>query len=247
MKNNLLLWLTAGIFSFNTQAIELLTENYPPYNHMENGKITGLSVEVVQAVLKEVNSNDKIRVFPWVRAYNKALKEKDVALFGVTRTPQREKLFHWVGAVNPSYNTCVYGLVDKKFDNVNKIEDLKQYRIGVVRGDIIEKYFFKKGFLNNIHIKSNTSHQANMEKLLVGRIDLAAMVDVSASYYIKQKNLIFKETLQKLYCLDELSSEGSYMIFSKKTSIDIVRKFRAGLKRIKQNGKFDEIIKKYIN
>ncbi|MCP4160824.1 MAG: hypothetical protein GY760_12190 [Deltaproteobacteria bacterium] len=35
------------------ESLEIVTEEFPPFNYTENGKITGCSTEVVEAVLKE--------------------------------------------------------------------------------------------------------------------------------------------------------------------------------------------------
>ena len=53
-----LAWLFAGLgcLSLNAAAadeLRIVTEELPPYNMTQNGQITGLSTEVVRAVLKE--------------------------------------------------------------------------------------------------------------------------------------------------------------------------------------------------
>jgi len=42
------------------QSIQVVTEEFPPYNYKENGKITGISTEVVQAILKKADINLKV-------------------------------------------------------------------------------------------------------------------------------------------------------------------------------------------
>ncbi len=54
----------------------------------QNGRITGLATEVLQAVLKEGN----IQSMPWARACELAQGPETVLIYSITRTPAREKL-----------------------------------------------------------------------------------------------------------------------------------------------------------
>jgi polar amino acid transport system substrate-binding protein len=38
----------------------------------------------------------KIELLPWVRAYNMALNRDNVLIYTITRTTERENLFHWI-------------------------------------------------------------------------------------------------------------------------------------------------------
>jgi polar amino acid transport system substrate-binding protein len=47
-------------------------------------------------------SRADIKIWPWARGYETALKEKNTVLFSTTRTEARENLFKWVGPIMPS-------------------------------------------------------------------------------------------------------------------------------------------------
>ena len=117
----------------------MFTETYPPYNMKEDGKLTGLSIEVLNAVLKQLNSKQTIEdvlLTNWSRAYSIALKNNNSMVFSTTRTESREPLFKWVG---PIVNTKVgaIALKDKKI-TINSIEDFNKYKIGAVLKDVGE-------------------------------------------------------------------------------------------------------------
>lgn len=82
--------------------IRVVTENLAPYNMVEGGQITGLSTEIVKAVLNNVGVSPRIEVLPWARAYDLALHSDSVLIYSIARTPQREHLFKWVGAIAPT-------------------------------------------------------------------------------------------------------------------------------------------------
>ena len=46
---------TACSVAHAAQPVRVLTEEFPPYNYTEQGRITGLGTEVVEAVLKELD------------------------------------------------------------------------------------------------------------------------------------------------------------------------------------------------
>ena len=52
------------------RAIDILivTESLPPYSDKHEGTITGMSTEVVQAVLNELGMQADIQVYSWTRA-----------------------------------------------------------------------------------------------------------------------------------------------------------------------------------
>ncbi|MEJ1387251.1 MAG: hypothetical protein RPU12_04910 [Candidatus Sedimenticola sp. (ex Thyasira tokunagai)] len=39
-----------------TQEVEIYTEDYPPYNMIENHRLTGLSVDILAVILKRIGS-----------------------------------------------------------------------------------------------------------------------------------------------------------------------------------------------
>ncbi len=47
------------------QAVTLLTEENPPFNYTENGKLTGLVTELVVEAAKRANVPYTIEVLPW--------------------------------------------------------------------------------------------------------------------------------------------------------------------------------------
>ena len=74
----------------------ILTENLPPLNYVENGVLVGPAVEIVQEIQRRIGSDENIQVYPWARAYQTALEEKNIILFCMTRTNEREDRFIWL-------------------------------------------------------------------------------------------------------------------------------------------------------
>ena len=49
------------------EKLTILTENLPPLNYVENGKLVGSSVEIVEEIQRRVGSVEPIQVYPWAR------------------------------------------------------------------------------------------------------------------------------------------------------------------------------------
>ncbi len=127
-------------------ALTLLTEENPPFNYTENGKLTGLVTELVVEAANRAKVAYTIEVLPWNRAYIRAQSEKDTCLFATARLDNREKLFSWVG---PFANNlwAVYGRGDFT-GKVRLLSDLKPYRIGGVVYDAKVEYLKENGIMN---------------------------------------------------------------------------------------------------
>ena len=237
----MLLWMST-VSTAHGAALQIVTEEYPPYNYAKDGKVLGVGTEVVQATLSELNMAVPISVYPWARAYQIALNEPNTLIYTISRTPERENLFKWVGVITP-VDQCVFSLQGPNLA-INGFDDLKRYEIGTVIDDVQEQYLIRHGFPIS-KIQSNTSHEANFKKLLKGRIDLWAVLELTAYYIVKCHNRDPGKTIQKVYCMKDLSVEGDFMAFSKNTPDDIVQRFRNALQQIKQKRIYSEIIQRY--
>lgn len=58
------------------QQLTIYTEEFPPFNFSEAGKISGVSTEVVQRVLSDAGSKTKFVSLPWEQAYKLAQKKR---------------------------------------------------------------------------------------------------------------------------------------------------------------------------
>lgn len=229
-------------WSVNVSAHDLVivTEDFPPYNYQKDGVHTGISTEVVQAVLREVDKDTPIQTYPWARAYYLATTRKNHLIYSIARTPEREDMFEWVGAIAP-YNSSLYKLKTRDDIQLHSLADAKSYSIGCSIADVMTTYLQEHGFSQLDLVSSDTQ---NLHKLLLGRIDLIAYDEASFLYKVKQEGLDINQ-YQRAYRLDDLSGE-LYMAFSKGSDPLLVEMFRAGLQAVKEKGLMDEIQQRYL-
>ncbi len=226
------------------QVITIVTEDYPPYNYTKNDKITGVSTEVVEAVLKETGMKGEFKVYPWKRSYTLAETEENVLIYSIGRNKERETKFKWVGVIAP-YDVYMFSLLSRNDIKISNIEEGMKYKTGTTASDARETYLIGKGFKIGEQIDNTATNPSNLEKLLVKRIDLWPIAELVAYYLVEEKGLKPDKVLRKSYHITDLSSDGLYLAFSKSTSDEIVQRFRDSLNKIKKNGTYSKILKKY--
>ena len=226
-----------------TPPMRILTEEYPPYNYTERGKITGLATEVVEAVLDELKLRGDFQSLPWARAYETARSTPGVLIYCIGRTPERDKSFKWVGVIAPT-NYYLFGRPGTRYQ-VDSLEDAKQYRIATVNEDVGEQFLVARGFVKGQNLQPSVKYGLNYEKLKMQRVDLWIINELTASHLAREAGDNPTETLARVYRIPELSGEGYYMAFGNLTPDATVDKFRRALEAIKQSGRYEQLQRKW--
>ncbi|MCB1980290.1 MAG: transporter substrate-binding domain-containing protein [Burkholderiaceae bacterium] len=223
--------------------VRVLTEEYPPYNYTENGKITGLSTEVVEAVLKELHLQGEFQSLPWARAYETARTTPGVLIYSIGRTPERDKLFQWVGVIATT-QYYLFGQPGRNYQ-VDSLEAAKKYRIATVNEDLGEQFLVARGFVKGKNLQPSVKYELNYEKLKLGRVDLWIMNELTASHLARQAGDDPDRTLARVYRIPELGGEGYYMAFGKQTPDATVERFRQALARVQKSGRYEQLQRKW--
>ena len=223
----------------NALAVKLtiLTENLPPLNYLDNNVLVGPSVEIVKEIQKRVGSNEEIKVYPWARAYQKALEEKNVILFGMTYSEERKNKFKWVGPLAKKRDI----LVAKKRSNIkiDSLEDAKKVKnIGTLIDDTRGRLLERNGFTN---LEPVSDEQLNAKKLALGRIDLWAYKIPGLRTVCDLAGVDYKE-FEEVYHLREIEL---MIAFSKKTSDSIVESWQKAFNEMLNDGTILQIRKKW--
>lgn len=222
--------------------LTILTEEFPPYNYTEDGRVRGISTDILRLMLAEAGMDvpaQSFQVLPWSRAYQDVLSRPDTLLFSVTRTKERESLFKWIGPIAPNRNV----LLARK-DRHLVIGDFSQtlnLRVGAIRDDAGEQLLVAWGYpLKWIDLTSDA--RSNMLKLENGRIDLFAYPETVFKWLVAQnrKNVDDYETVFVLH-------EGYvYFAVNRNTPDETVQKLQKALDALKESGKVQEIIDGYL-
>lgn len=204
---------------------------------MVSGELKGISVDILIAASLKVKCpirRTDIRVLPWARAYKMALNKENIALFGMSRSKERDTLFQWAGP----YATTKNALITRKSTkiSIDNIEDLRMYTVGAIRDDISQKLALDLG-VNKDNLRF-ANHPENLAKMLaIGRVDIWAYNDVTARWILRKLGY---ET-DKYEIAKILSKNDAYFAFSKNTDKAAVALLQKGIDLLSETpGKYGE-------
>jgi polar amino acid transport system substrate-binding protein len=227
-----------GFIGFaSANKLNIMTEEYPPYNYTQDGKVTGLATDIVRDIASELNIKNSIKMMKWAKAYNIIQKKSNQVLFVMTRTDKREKLFKWVGPV--AENKWV--LFARKWNNlvINSLDDAKKVkRIGTYKHDACETFLKDNGFKN---LDSVSLDVQNVKKLNANRIDLWIVGEIQG--YFKAKQIRKSHILEKVY---DIKNTQLYIAFSKDTADSTINMWQSKLDKMKEDGRYKKILDRYL-
>jgi polar amino acid transport system substrate-binding protein len=236
MKHRLLsvalsaLALALACTSAPAQTIKVVTEA-SAFAYQKDGKVIGPASQIVETVLQRAGLTDySISLYPWARAYDMALREPQVLIYLIARTPAREDQFKWAGEfMRIDYH--LYKLRSQKDIVVRNLQDARNYTIGVIRDDVRHQYLQAQGF-NKLVVSSQNID--NFKKLVNGQVQLVPMPELDATLLCEESHVDCGK-LEKIYTLDSLST-GLYMAYSKSTPDDIAQRTRTAFDKLKADG-----------
>ena len=220
---------TAGVPA-PAYAVTLLTEENPPFNYTENGKLTGLVTELVEEAAKRAKLPYTIEVLPWDRAYKRTQAEKDTCLFATARLDSREKLFLWVG---PLANNLwgIYGRGDFA-GSVRLLTDLKPYKIGAVINDAKVEYLKENGVTN---LKQVLEDRMNPPRLFLPKED-PNRIDLWVTGYYGERDVAKAAKVSDVKLVFVVREIPLYLACSPLTSPATVKALSAAVEVLRAEG-----------
>lgn len=166
--------------------IAWMTEDYPPYNYIENGHITGVTIDKLLAMFEYMNiefSRDDIDIYPWPRAYRYLEDKQKRCLFSMTYTEERAKQFQFVGPIVMN-RVSLIALDDGRYEQL----PTEQLKIGVVRDDIGHILLREQGMSDDHFVFLNTGFEM-VKMLSLQRVDVIAYGESIARFQFQRAGI----------------------------------------------------------
>lgn len=173
----------------------LHTEDYPPYQTKSaKGAIEGENVKIVKELFKRAGLKVDIKMDVWEKSFDAAKKTANQGVFTAIRSPEREKLFQWVGPISVTR----WVLLAKKSKNVkiNELTDAFKLKIGGVANDAKTQYLEKAGAT----VDKVDDDSKNAKRLKDDAIDVWVTGYISGMKHAKDVGLT---DLEEVYMLRE--------------------------------------------
>ncbi|WP_283679874.1 amino acid ABC transporter substrate-binding protein/permease [Lentilactobacillus sp. Marseille-Q4993] len=242
----LIAFLGALLFIFSLSPVSSKAEKtyqigtdvtYPPFEFAnKQNKYVGIDIDVMKAIAKE--EGFKVNIKPV--GFNAAVQSLDAGqidgvIAGMTMTPERVEKFDFG---TPYYKTGVVMAVGKN-SSINSFKQLKGKRVALKTGTAAASY--AESIQKKYGFKTVTFDDSdNMYRDVETGNSVACFEDQPVMQYaIKQGS--------KLKIVTKPANQGYYgFAVQKNKNKELVKKFNAGLKKIRQNGTYDQIVGKYL-
>ncbi|WP_044837898.1 substrate-binding periplasmic protein [Thalassomonas viridans] len=224
-------------FAGSFERLHYTTEVYPPYNYLEQGRLTGLSVEMLRKIWDELGvAHQKIDVLPWARAYYDIEHQTNRVLFAMAQKESRLNKFQWACPIMARHNGALIALKSSKIV-IRDASDLRRYVIGTIREGSTEEELIAIQGGKKTNVVRNVSLAANLSLLNKGRIQLLAHEERSASVMISQ--LGYNENdYEVVYVLKSLPI---CFAFSLSVEPGLIRQFQQALNKIIKTGEYEQL------
>lgn len=240
MKASTVLFLAAltATTAAHAQAVHVVSES-TPFTYMQDGKPAGRAMELVELSLRRAGLADyRVSIYPWARSYDLALKEPNVLIFLIARTPAREPLFKWAGEfLRIQYH--FYKLRERQDIAIKSLDDARAYTVGVVRDDVRHQYLQARGFTRLVVSGQNLD---NFRKLTHRQVQVVPLPDTDVSQMCEQAPFDCSR-LERLYTLDEITS-SLQMAYSRATPDAVVERTRAAFQKLADDGTVKRVMQR---
>ncbi|MEH6446264.1 MAG: ABC transporter substrate-binding protein [Oceanospirillaceae bacterium] len=241
------------IFCINSYAgttqLQIATQHFPPLQSRELNGQSGYVHQLMQEAIKRVNKIYPINIksynfLPWKRALIRAKSMPNVLFYSLSRTPQRESQYQWLGKVS-IYQKSLFKLKSKRFD-VTSLKQLKtkNLRLSVQNGGATHSYLDNLGLELNKDFRTYIKYPQGIKQLFSDRVDLIPLNPLTA------KNSACKlgldgEQLVAAFSIEELS-KPLWAVLSNGTDPILVELFRTAIEKIHSEGLSSHYYKEHM-
>ncbi len=228
--------------------LNYLTEEWAPFNYQEGRNVTGISVDILEAIFREIGVNRSradVRIVPLSEGFQAARNDTGTVLFSIVRSPERERLFKWAGPFTKA-SFVIYAPMTRDI-TIAAPEELNQYRIGAVRDTIENTLLIDQG-VNSSQLVHGQTPADLLRMLEEGQIDLWATGDLTGRHQM----LATAADPNAYEIVYTLSENDFYFIFSQDVPDTLVRAFQYSLDAVRKQrdaygvSEYERIIYRYL-
>ncbi len=248
MTKKILALALAAIMAFalvacNQQTEETLTMGtnaaFPPYEFKDDaGNVTGIDAEIAAAIAEKLNMKLEIKDMAFDSLITAvSTGSVDIVLAGMTVTEERKEAVNFTD----SYATGIQVVIVKEDSTIASIDDLEGKKIGVqtgTTGDIYCSDTPENGGYGEDAVARYDNGALAVAALQNGQVDCVVIDNEPAKAFV--------EANEGLKILETEFAIEDYAAAIAKDNTELLDKVNAALAELKEEGKIDEIVGKYI-
>lgn len=220
-------------------SLRVVSEAWAPYVFKRDGRYVGVDLEVTERVLRALGHEVVWDLLPWKRAVRTVERGHAQAILDIVPTPQRTETLIFTDEPLSTTDTVLFYHRDRPH-SFESLSDLNGLVIGVSPGYTYSSTAFIES--TGFRREPAPSFEANLLKLIRGRLDMVAM-DRRVGLYLAQELRIAD---QLRYSETPLSSGRLYLAFHRSEAMaEIADAFGPALREFKQTEEYAAILKRY--
>ncbi len=232
----LLLWLSLAVAQADTVVLE--ANPSAPYwcPDMPSG---GLGSELVQAISAAAGLTSRIDFVPLSRM----IEDRNNNDLGNPEFYMAEQEFAAIIPIAISQTSIFY--YRPNFSEPPKIEsfkDLKRYRLGILKGTLIDRHLFEG---MGLYFESSYTQASLFKKLKLGRLDLAFEIDLVGQQVIEQEFPELRDNFGRMPLPNTISPIAIMLDAEYPNANTIAEQYRQGLAAAIADGTYQRIVEKY--
>lgn len=233
---------TATLISWGysqSSSIRIVTQDWAPYNYVEDNELRGFSVEIVREIMQKLQIQNEIEIYPRKRSQIVRENGQNIVFFTIFRSPSRENKYKWIGPIS---DDSIY-FYKRKGDprNFNTIEDVRNKKISAPMGGFVYRSLVEQGFKS---IEKAPSWSGQIKMVLSGRADLlVCLTPIGLAHYMNKENIKFDQLVKTPVKLIEFPL---YISGSKEIDDEIIMEWQQKLDEMKSSGRYTQIYNKYL-
>lgn len=226
----------------NAQFLRLYTEEYPPYNYLDNQTLTGLNFEIVKKLCEEADISCDFELMAWSRGYELAKSQENSGIFSTSRNAEREPLFKWVGPLEMA-RFAMFKLKQRTDIQGETLSELNKYSIGVIRNTMTFNLLEKHGWDLSMNIVEFSSFEEFHKPFLNGRFELLPASRLSLFYSLRK----YGHPTDQIEQIYEFKSDAynHYLALNLSVDDDVVLRLNQQLVRLRNTGWVAELREHY--
>jgi polar amino acid transport system substrate-binding protein len=208
---------------------------FPPFEFKNKQKqYDGFDIDMINAIAKEMGipkvqfvDTDFKGLIPGVQA-----KKFDAVISGIYKTEEREKAIGFTDTYYPGG----LSIMVKENSPIKSINDLKGKEVSVQIGT--KSVSFIKENYPEVKVKEVEKNSDMFLELESNRVSAVVTGQPAAKVYAREKGGV--------KVLDQLLTHEEYAIGTRKEDDTLIKAFNDALKKLKANGEYDKIVKKWF-
>ena len=225
--------ISVSAFAKNKVVYVGTNAEFAPFEYLEKNKVVGFDIELLDAISKETGLEFKVQdmafdgLLPALQT-----KKVDMVIAGMSATPERKKAVAFSKPYFKAKQVVITKGVDK---SLKSFKDLAGKKVGVMLGFTGDTVVSE---IKGVKVERFNASYAAIMALSQNKVDAVVLDSEPAQKYTANNKQFVIASIP--------AEEEDYAIAVRKNDKELLDKINSALDKIKANGEYDKLLKKYF-